>query len=153
MFGFKKEFESLKRRVEELEEDKEYQIKELIVKSNYSIAVMETLNRIIKYSKDGEPTCNFKSVINASQIYFYINKEEYVLEFKELREYYLENATIDRLILSNNLAYLTVTCVKGNDTSKTYKFIIDYKNQKYILDEVVENQKTYNIDDVELPCT
>lgn len=156
MFGLRKELKLLKNRVAELEEKEAYQIKECTLKSNYSISVMESLNRIIKYSKEGEPTYHLKNKLHASEILLYIDKEEYSFSFDELYGYQSKEVYIDNLSLRDGLAYLTVTVSLGrhmNNNHKTFRFIIDYKHNKYITDQVTEDKKTYNIDDVELPCT
>lgn len=153
MFGLRKEVESLKNRIMELEE-KDYQNRSISIESRRTTEFLKALDRIVKYSKENEPTYYFCNKFDASEVYLYVDKEEYPIAFNELQEYNIDEISVDRLVLKNNIVHLTITgTIKRHvdKSSKTYDFIVDYKKRKYILANVIEIKKVYNIDEVKIP--
>jgi len=108
---------------------------------------LEKLERIIKYLRDDKPAFNLVQRIKSRYInyryeeklcdlYLYIDKEEYKINLAEIAgmETDNNNCSVD---VKDNLAYFNVV-ISNEDTWKEYKFIIDYKNEKYILSEEID---------------
>jgi hypothetical protein len=97
------------------------------------------LERIVKYSKDDEPTFAFCNRWNGTKLYLYVNKEEYIIELKEL--YNLVNVIEETLEVHNERAYFTVTIRDDDDIDKQHLFIVDYLNDRYVLNSVINVEK------------
>ena len=106
---------------------------------------LKELERIVKYARDDKPTFNLikrsqdTRVHDKSYTYYlhiYVNKEEYIIELSDLFE---RNILEDccSLEIKDKIAHFIVN-VSNEDDWKQYKFIIDYKNNKYVLNEKID---------------
>lgn len=122
----KKKIEELESRIEKLSNEQTEYEKQL--------KRVRKLERIVKYAKDDESTFCFCDRWCASRLYLYVNKEEYIIELAELG--YTSEIVEESLEIYNDRAYFMVTEI-DDDVNKTYLFIIDYLNDRYVLNSIV----------------
>jgi hypothetical protein len=116
---------------------------------------VERLERIIKYARDDKPTFNLKQRSQNTRIYdksytydlyIYIDKGEYVVELPDLVGYNIQEDDCYFEVREKLVYFNASSCestLPGDNNCTKYEFIIDYMDDRYIVNRKYKFKKMY----------